>query len=394
MSFPRQVNVQAAPAVAGDFCDANPRATVDAGAGAFVAGAAGAGVGLFGWADANGLVSNTGAGAPTGFMHRSQQAIITAYLAELSNVVSPGFPVTLFNAGGFWVTNSGATSSAIGNKAYANNATGAVTFAATGTPPTSGSCTGGTLERIISASTGGALPTTNTCTGSISGTTLTVSAVGSGCVLGAGQTLTGGTGVTGYVVANTTILSQLTGTAGSTGTYSLSIAGAVTSTAITMSGGGLTLTGGNTSGKFAIGQTISGTNIPVGTTITGYGTGSAGGAGTYTVDRVAATAATASTITATNAMFLTVDSSSTGTWALNDLLVSSGLTAGTTITATGAQNANLTGLGGAGTYLTNTYQAAITAQTFGVNAGTETKWVATSVGAPGELVKMSTWLNG
>jgi hypothetical protein len=141
-------------------------------------------------------------------------------------------------------------------------------------------------------------------------------------------------------------------------------------------------------------MTISGTNIPSGTTITGYGTGTAGGAGTYTTNLKATTAATASTITGANAMFLTVDSSSTGVWGLDATLTGSGVV-GQAIAATGVQNANLTGLGGAGTYLTTAYQSgALTAQTIGTYTNTETKWACQSNGAAGELVKMSSWALG
>ena len=130
--FPNTVNTQPAPAVAGDFADSNPRATVDAGPGAFVAGLAGVAVGLFAWADAaQATVSNTGAGAPTGFVARSQQALITTYLQEASNVIPKGMGVTLHSAGSFWVRNAGSAASAVGQKAYALNATGAVTFGAT-----------------------------------------------------------------------------------------------------------------------------------------------------------------------------------------------------------------------------------------------------------------------
>src|ERR1019366_2853137 len=114
------------------------------------------------------------------------------------------------------------------------------------------------------------------------------------------------------------------------------------------------------------------------------------GAGTYTTDRVAATAATASTITAANAMFFTAAGTVTGTFAQGDLLNGSGVV-GQNIAATGAQNANLTGLGGAGTYLTNAYQSsALTSQVIGANSGTETKWYVMSPGAAGELIKIST----
>lgn len=393
MGFPRQVNVQNAIAVAGDRASANENLySVIAGVGAFIAGPAGLTVAAFAWADPSFTFLNSfGAGPVTGFIAREglRADILTPGpgYPDASMTILGGSYISAFSAGDFYVVNSGSTASVIGNKAYAYNTTGLVSFAAAGTPPTSGSATGATLQKIVSASTGGALPVANTATGSIAGNILTVSALGSGSVLagGVGQTIAG-TGI----VPGTAIVAQLTGTAGSTGTYSVNISQTAASTALTLSGGGLTLTGGNTSGVFAPGMTISGTNIPTGTTILAYGTGTAGGAGTYLVDRPATVAATASTVTAANAMFLTVDGSSTGTWALNDLLTGSGVGANQSIAATGATNPNLTGLGGAGTYLTNQFQnSALTAQTITVNSGVETKWVAMSVGQPGELVAIS-----
>ena len=392
--FPSQVNTVQAPGVEGDFASSNPRSTVDAGEGAFVAGVNGCAVGLFAWADPvlTNELNNYGTGLPTGFIHREQQGLITSFLDYATMVVPAGLPVTAFNGGDFWVRNAGSVSATIGMKAYALSNTGEVAFNVTGTAPTSASATAATLQRIISATTGGALPTTNTATASIAGNVLTVTAVGAGSVLGVGQTITGA-GIDPAAVVS--ILAQLTGTAGGVGTYTISqsYGFAVPSTTITMSGGGLTLTGANTSGVFAIGMTISGTNIPAGTVITGYGTATAGGAGTYTTNQPAVTAATASTITATSAMFLTVAGTLTGTWHLNDVLTGTTVSADQAIVATAVENANLTGLGGAGTYLTNVYQAALTSQTIGANAGVETTWVAQSVGAPGELVKFKNSAN-
>jgi hypothetical protein len=393
MGFPRQVNVQPAIAVAGDRASANENLySVIAGVGAFIAGAAGLTVAAFAWADpTNTFLNSFGAGPVTGFIAREglRADILTPGpgYPDFSQTILGGSYISAFSAGDFYVVNNGSAASAVGQKAYALNTTGLVSFAATGTPPTSGSATSATLQKIVSASTGGALPVANTATGSIAGTTLTVSAVGAGSVLagGVGQTLTG-TGV----VPGTAIVAQLTGTAGGAGTYSVNISQTAASTALTLSGGGLTLTGANTTGVFAPGMTLSGTNIPTGTTILAYGTGTAGAAGTYLVDRPAVTAATASTVTAANAMLLTVDASSTGVWATNDLLTGSGVGASQSIAATGATNPNLTGVGGAGTYLTNQFQAsALTAQTITVDSGVETKWVAMSVGQPGELVAIS-----
>ena len=393
MPFQRQVNNLPAPAIAGDFASANPRASAVVSSltnAAYVAGSSGCSVGRFAFSPDGFSLINTGTGLPVGFVGREQQALITAYLGEASNLIPPGLQITAYNWGDFWATASAASAAAIlvGMKAYASYVDGSVSFNTTGTPPTGATATSATLAKIVSASTGGALPISNTCTGSIAGNVLTVSAVGSGSVLagGVGQTITGTN-----IDPGTYILAQLTGTAGGIGTYSVSVSQTVASTAITLSGGGLTLTGANTTGVFAVGMGITGTNIPAGTTIIAYGTGTAGGAGTYLTNQAAATAATASTITASTAMYLTVDSSSTGTWALNDLLSGSGVASNQYIAATGLTNANLTGLGGAGTYLTSAYQSsALTAQTISVYSGVETKWYAQSSGVPGNLIIMST----
>lgn len=396
--FPRTAQVVQAIGVAGDFATANPRFTVasnpNPNAPGFVAGVNGVGTGAFCWADpTNTFISNTGVGPVTGFVGREGQlADIVVYLQYYSTTILAGQPVIPYSGGDFFVTNSGASPTVVGNKAYANFQTGLVTFAATGTPPTSATDTGATLTKNISASTGGALPTANTATVSIAAaignafSVMTVSAVGSGSVLagGVGQTVNG----IGIDPA-TTIIAQLTGTAGSTGTYSVSINQTVPAgTAATLSGGGLTLTGANTSGIFTVGTTISGTNIPTGTTILAIGTATAGAAGTYLVSNVAATAATASTVTSTNTMLLTVSGASTGVWALNDALFGASVLT-QSIIANGVTNANLTGVGAAGTYLTNIAQTALTAQTISVASGVETKWYCMNVCNAGELAIIS-----
>ena len=214
--FQTVVGTVPAPAVAGDFCDTNPRATVNAGPGGLVAGASGVIVGHFAWASYEGMdpdnaptiVNSFGAGAPTGFVHREQQALITAYLADAGMVVPTGFGVTLFSEGGFWVKNDGTSQALYGQKAYARNSDGAVLFAATGTPGTA------TITGSI-----GAVATTSV-TGSISGNVLTVTAVGSG-TLYPGSTLSGTGG--GGVTSGTKIVAQLSGTTGGVGTYALNL---------------------------------------------------------------------------------------------------------------------------------------------------------------------------
>lgn len=307
--FQSSVGTQPAPAVAGDFCDTNPRSTLDAGPGGLVAGDAGVIVGHFAWTSYQGIdpdnaptiVNSFGAGAPTGFVHREQQALITTYLADATMVVPQGFGVTLFTGGGFWVKNDGTSQALIGNKAYARNSDGAVIFAATGTPGTA------TVTGSI-----GAVATTSV-TGSISGNVFTVTAVGSG-TLYPGATLSGTGG--GGVTSGTKIVSQLSGTTGGVGTYSLNIPEqTVTSTTITAAAGLLTVASVS-SGTLAVGDSLSGTGgggVTSGTVITALGTGT-GGTGTYIVDP-SQTVAVGTVITAgvtTETKFIAVSSGLAG----------------------------------------------------------------------------------
>ncbi len=387
MGFPRQVNVLAAPAVLGDFCDSNPRATVDSGTGAFVAGANGVSVGTFAWADAaNQTVSNTGYGAPTGFVRRDQQSIITTYLADDTLLIAQGFPVTVFNEGGFWVLNTGTTTSAIGNKAYANNATGQITFNVTGTPPTSASVTAQLYANLITDAT---LAANSITAGAISGTTLTVTTIAAGTVLAPGQTLSGGSSSVGYVDTNTVIVSQLTGTAGSTGTYTVSISQNVLSTAIGVSGGGMTVTTMGT-GTVSLGQiAVAAGNLTAGTVVSGIGTGTGTNTGTYAISLPPSTAGASISVTLGGGT-LVVTAVASGALAVNDSISGGTIAAGTYITSFIPGSGSL---GGVASYLVNTATTSASG-TVTVAAGTETKWVASSIGAPGELVKMTSWLNG
>lgn len=269
--FQTSVNTQPAPAVLGDFASTNPRATVLAGPGGLVSGPAGVRVGRFAWAhydevDANGaaaMVSNSGIGPVTGFVHREQQALITQYLADASLVIPQGFEVVLHNMGDFWIKNEGTSEAIPGQKAYASYANGAASFAASGSPG-SASVTGS-----IAASTA-------SVTGSITDNVLTVTAVDSG-------TLVPGAIISGTGVATgTQIVAQLDGTAGGIGDYALSIGEqTVASETISATYGTLTVTGVS-SGTLGVGDVLSGSGVTAGTVITALGTGT-GGNGTYIV---------------------------------------------------------------------------------------------------------------
>jgi hypothetical protein len=141
MPFQTLVSTQPRPAVSGDYCDMNVRTSVDAGPGALRAGSNGVTIGCFAWWDtATGVdpstgpifVNNTGAGTPTGFVHREQQGLITTYLAEAGMVIPAGMGVTLMDTGGYWMQNAGPGNATIGQKAFANTTNGTVQFGAAG----------------------------------------------------------------------------------------------------------------------------------------------------------------------------------------------------------------------------------------------------------------------
>lgn len=174
-----------------------------------------------------------------------------------------------------------------------------------------------------------------TGTGSIAGTTMTISATTRGGYAPGKQVAGAG------IAPGTTIISQLSGTAGSTGTYQVSIAQTVSSGTITATGGVLTVSG-ITTGTLAVGQTLSGSGVTASTKIDNLLTGT-GGTGTYSVD-TSQTVAPSTTITASGGT-LTISAVSAGTFGLGDVFTGAGVTAGNHITAF------LTGTGTTGTYL-------------------------------------------
>lgn len=139
------------------------------------------------------------------------------------------------------------------------------------------------------------------------------------------------------------------------------------------------------SGTLYPGATISGTNVTAGTTILRQLSGTPGGIGVYVVSIGQQTVAS-TTISASHGV-LTVSAVGSGALGVGDVLSGSGVTAGTTITALG------TGTGGTGTYIVDKSQ---TAGSTTITAGLsyQTKFVAASGGAPGELIKMTSHLQG
>jgi hypothetical protein len=214
----------------------------------------------------------TATNAPDGFVHREQQALIQNYLAEASMNIPTGFPITLHNAGDFWAKLGGANAAVIGSAIYADYATGEVTAVAAST----------------GASATGAMGATFTATGA--GTNLTTSAVTG--LITVGETLGTTTGIT----AGTTILSQTSGTPGGAGVYVTSAATTIAAAAATSFGNTLKISA-VASGSLAVGDPVSGSGVPSGAVIASQVSGSAGDVGVYTLDQSATAYAASTAIT-------------------------------------------------------------------------------------------------
>lgn len=261
--FPLVVNNQPAPAEAGDFCSANPRAVVLAGAAQFVAPASGVLCGQFVWcnADTGDVSQSYKPGYQLGFVKRTNDAVIVNFLAEASFTILSGFPLTLYSQGEFWAEfDAGATP---GQLVYADSATGRAVAGAAGG-----------INTFVGTGQAGFVGTGTVVNLS---TTLTVNTVTNG-VLAIGDTVTGTD-----IPAATTIVAQLTGsTPGGTGTYQMSAAatGSAGPEAVTSHSTVLDLTA-VASGTLEVGDTITGTGIAANTTITGQLSGTPGGVGLY-----------------------------------------------------------------------------------------------------------------
>ncbi len=370
--FQRAVNAQPAPAVAGDFASANPRAVVLAGPGGLVSGDGGVTVGRFAWVHSDGITTqnhSTTAVEPTGFVHREQQALITAFLGESSNVIPVGFPVTLHSAGDFWAVNQGPGTSAFGDTVYANYSDGTIQC---GTIQT-----GSSVTAAMGSTNTGSLGSTFTATGT--GTSFVVTALTG--YLAVGDTISG-TGVT----PGTTIVAQTVGTTGAAGTYTTSAP--TTSAGDTITSFGRTVKTTAQTGLITIGETISGgAGFPVGATVTAQVSGTTGSTGVYTISAPGTAYTASATGVTTFGVNLNVTAIGSGTLAVGDPVSGTGLPTGARIAS---QVSGTTG--GIGLYtltLPATAYAASTTVT-GV-AGVATAFKAKSVAAVGELVKISTW---
>ena len=274
--FQTQVTDQPAAAVAGDRASKNPIWSFDVGPGGLVAGPNGVTVGRFAWTvppvDPNGtntIANSFGSGSVAGFVMRNLQGLNSTYLSSAGMSILSGFPMAIQVGGDFWVQNDGSTQALRGQKAYADFATGKVSFAATASPTTGASATGSSIAAE-----------TFSVTGSISNDILTVASVGSGTVY-PGSTISGSN-----IASGTQVASQISGTAGGAGTYYVSIPGQ-TAASTTVSGtyGLLTVGTLTTTPAFQVGDFLNATgSVVAGTQITANVTGSGGTGGTMVVN--------------------------------------------------------------------------------------------------------------
>lgn len=275
MSFPKTVNSYQAPGVEGDAASTNPQATILApNQGQLVAPVGGVNVGRFAFVDpATGNVSQAYvAGYQIGFLGRNEQALIRTFLGESTLNVPSGFMITLFNKGDFWMRF--ASGAVVGQTVYADE--------------NNGQPVAGNAADVVTGVAGGAgtLTTVNTSASVVINTLTAGNTVAVGDVV-----------VSANVPVGTTVVAQTAGTAGGTGTYTLSAAATASAgpTAFTSTSTTLYVTA-VTSGGLNVGDPITGTGVTAGTTIAAYLTG-AGGVGTYRLSVGQQFASTALTVT-------------------------------------------------------------------------------------------------
>jgi hypothetical protein len=177
---------------------------------------------------------------------------------------------------------------------------------------------------------------------------------------------------------------------GNSASISAGIAAGTTTFSGSVAGNILTVQG-SVSGTIQIGGTMTGgTGLAANTQIVSQLSGTPGGIGTYALNipEQSVNNGSGSVIFTETFGLLTAGTVSSGTLGVGDTLSGGGVGPNTVITALG------TGAGGAGTYIVNVSQSisAGTAMTAATNV--QTKWIAMSTGNPGELVKISSWVNG
>lgn len=152
--------------------------------------------------------------------------------------------------------------------------------------------------------------------------------------------------------------------AGSTSTSGTATAGFTGTATVVANSNVLTIVAA-TDGILSIGDVITATGVPAGTTVTGLLTGT-GGVGTYTMSANATTTEASAEAITTTSTVLNVTAVAAGTFSQGDPISGTGVTSGTTITGYG------TGTGGVGTYTISPAQNFVPATVTVANANVAT----------------------
>lgn len=261
------ITIQPAIGQSGDFWGVNPRATVDAGQQTLVAPAAGLIVGNFAFVTPGSYAVTQGwtTGQLIGFLgRRFGKALITTYLAQAGSILNGGFGLALFSRGDFLAQFLGGSTG--GQKVYADAVTGGAISAASAPGASSVTATIGAAG-WTGVAVAGVLTVSGSGTGILSvGDTITGTGVPAGTTIGSLGTGTGGTGT--YNLLNSLGV-------GSSVAFGSATIG-TTSNVVNVTAVG--------SGALVPGVSLISANLPApGNTLASQLTGTAGSTGTYTM---------------------------------------------------------------------------------------------------------------
>ena len=133
MGLQKSVNLEPAAAVTGDRADQNPMVYYFEN---FKAASGGVTIGMFAFQDTTDgtLCKNVGSGKPLGFVERTLEHFNYTVSSDGSLVIPAGGNVAVAIRGDFYLAAGAAVTK--GHKAFVDNTTGAISFAASGTSVT------------------------------------------------------------------------------------------------------------------------------------------------------------------------------------------------------------------------------------------------------------------
>lgn len=182
------------------------------------------------------------------------------------------------------------------------------------------------------------------------------------------------------ITAGTTITGQVSGTPGGAGTYQLSASNTASSATVTSFGTVVKVT--STTGLISIGDTISGgAGFPTGATIVSQTSGTTGGAGVYVISAAGSAYTASATGVTTFGTVLNVTAVGSGALGVGMPVSGSGVPASAVIASQVSGTA-----GGIGVYTISVAASAYAASTtVTATGGVATAWVASLAAAVGEL---------